>query len=110
MAKPKSTLLTRLAKLAEVAVQGTLVETYVKCGTPTCGCAEDATRRHGPHTYLKFRDARGKATALYVPKRHVGDVRRAVDAWSALWDTSVALGDANREALRTRLRRRADAE
>ena len=53
MAKSQTTLLRRLAALAEVAVQGTLVETYVKCGTPTCGCAADPARRHGPHTYLK---------------------------------------------------------
>ena len=109
MAKSKTTLLGRLASLAEVAVPGTLVETYVKCGTPTCGCAADPARRHGPHTYLKFRDARGTATALYVPQRHVAEVRRAVEAWTALWETSVALGEGNRETLRTRLRRRPDA-
>lgn len=110
MAKPQSLLLRRLATLATVAVPGTLVETFVKCGTPTCGCATDPTRRHGPHTYLKFKDARGKATAIYVPQPHVAEVRRAVDAWKALWETSVALGDANRETLRTRLRRRPDAD
>jgi len=110
MAKSQPPLLRRLATLAAVAVPGTLVETYVKCGTPTCGCAADPARRHGPHTYLKFRDARGKATALYVPQRHVAEVRRAVEAWTALWETSVALGEGNRETLRTRLRRRPDAD
>lgn len=106
MSKSKATLLARLARLADVAIQGTLVDTYVRCGTPTCGCADDPARRHGPHTYLKFRDATGKATSLYVPQAHVPEMRRAVDAWATLWATSVALSEGNREGVRARLRRK----
>jgi hypothetical protein len=99
----------RLVKLAHVAVQGTLVETYVRCGRSSCGCSQDPARRHGPHTYLKFRDTEGLATALYVPRAHVAAIGRAVDAWTALWQTSVALSERNRESWRTRLRRRPGA-
>jgi hypothetical protein len=98
--------MARLVALADVAVQGTLVETFVRCGKPSCGCREDPTRRHGPHTYLKFRAADGRATSIYVPQTHVAEIRRAVDAWTALWEMSVALSERNRESVRTRVRQR----
>jgi CheY-like chemotaxis protein len=74
-----------------------------------CGCHRDPARRHGPHLYLKFRDANGHATSLYVPRAQAAAARRAVQAWSALWDTSVAVGALNRQALRTRVRRKPGA-
>jgi hypothetical protein len=92
-----------------MAVPGTLVEVFLKCGTPSCGCHRDPARRHGPHLYLKFRDLDGRATSLYVPRAQAATVRRAVQAWRDLWDTSVAVGDLNRQALRTRLRRKPGA-
>jgi hypothetical protein len=98
-----------MAQLAEVAVQGTLVEVYLRCGTASCACHRDPERRHGPHCYLKFRDPEGRATGLYVPRAHVKEARRAVDAWSELWETTVALGHINRQALRELVRRRRDA-
>ena len=109
MARSRAGLLRRLAHLAAFAVPGTLVEVSLRCGTASCGCHRDPARRHGPHVYLKFRDPEGRATALYVPRAHAQEARRAVGAWRALWDTSVALGQLNRQALRTRLRRRKDA-
>jgi hypothetical protein len=33
-------------------------------------------------------------------------MRRAVDAWTALWEMSVALSERNRTSVRTRLRQR----
>jgi len=109
MSKSRIALKARLVALADVAVQGTLVETFVRCGKPSCGCREDPTRRHGPHTYLKFRAADGRATAIYVPRPHVAEIRRAVDAWTALWETSVTLSARTRDSLRTRLRQRSRA-
>ena len=106
MAKSHAALVARLVKLADVAVQGTLVETMVRCGRSSCGCREDPARRHGPHASLKFRAADGRATAIYVPRTHVAEIRRAVDAWNALWQTSLALSERNRASLRTRLGRR----
>lgn len=105
MARSKTSLLHRLTRLADVAVPGTLVEVFLRCGTASCGCHRDPRRRHGPHLYLKFRNAQGRATSLYVPRAQAGAARRAMRAWSQLWDTSVALGELNREALRTRVRR-----
>ena len=109
MARLRARLLRRLAHLAALAVPGTLVEVFLRCGTASCGCHRDPARRHGPHLYLKFRDSEGRATGLYVPRAHAGEVRRAAEAWKALWETSVAVGDLNRQALRPRLRRKTDA-
>jgi hypothetical protein len=109
MARSRTRLLRRLAHLAALAVPGTLVEVFLRCGTASCGCHRDPARRHGPHLYLKFRDPAGRATALYVPRAHAAAVRRAAEAWKALWATSMAVGDLNRQALRPRLRRKTDA-
>jgi len=110
MAKSKTTLLRNVTQLAELGMQGSLVETFMRCGTKTCGCQTDKTRRHGPHLYLKFKNSEGRSTALYVPRSHEKEIRKAVAAWHELWDTIVALSDCNREELRERLRRRKDAE
>jgi hypothetical protein len=105
MARSRTALLQHLARLAEFSVQGTLVEVYLRCGTASCGCHRDPERRHGPHLYLKFRDPERSSTALYVPKTHASEARRAVEAWSQMWETMVALGELNRQALRERVRR-----
>lgn len=109
MARSRTQLGARLHKLAEFAVQGTLVEVYLRCGTASCGCHRDPDRRHGPHLYLKFRDPLGRATGLYVPRAHARAVKQAAQAWGRAWETLVALGQLNRQALRQRLRRRKHA-
>ena len=88
---------------------GTLVEVFLPWGTASCGGHRDPARRHGPHLDLKFRDPAGRATRLYVPRAHAAAVRRAAAAGTALWATSVAVGELNRQALRQRLRRKTDA-
>jgi hypothetical protein len=105
MARSRTALLQHLARLAEFAVQGSLVEVYLRCGTASCGCHRDPARRHGPHLYLKFRDSEGRSTGMYIPRTHAKEARRAVAAWSELWETIVALGELNRRALRERVRR-----
>jgi hypothetical protein len=109
MARSRAALLRRLTQLAAIAVPGTLVEVFLRCGTASCGCHRDPARRHGPHLYLKFRGADGRATSLYVPRAQAATARRAVQAWRALWDTSVAVGELNRQALRARARRKPGA-
>ena len=69
--------------------------------------AATATRRAATgRSYLKFREPAGRATGLYVPRAHAAEVRRAAAAWKALWETSVAVGALNRQAVRQRLRRK----
>ena len=104
--RPQSKLIRRLQDLAERAIQGTLVEVMLRCGTPSCGCHQDPSRRHGPHLYLKFRDANGRSTSLYSPRRRERELREAVAAWSRMWQTMLQLSHHNREALKKRLRRK----
>ena len=106
MGKHRKPLQERIARLAELGVQGTLVESFLTCGTATCACHRDPERRHGPNLYLKFRNPEsGRSTSIYVPRTHAKEAREAVAAWSELWEAIVELGQLNREALRKRVRR-----
>ena len=64
MVKERS--ITELAHAAQSMVHGSLSEVTRQCGDPSCACAWDAARRHGPHLYLKF-SAEGKAYSIYIP-------------------------------------------
>jgi len=104
----RAALLRRLTRLAATMVQGGLSATTRTCGNPTCHCHQG--ERHGPHLYLTFRTPEGRSSALYIPRTGEAEVRRAVQAWAAFWETGVALSHLNRQALRRRLRmRRTDA-
>ena len=106
--RPITRLRQQIQSLARRAIQGNLVESLMRCGTPTCGCHQDPARRHGPHLYLKFRDAEGRSRSLYVPRSHEREVRAAVAAWAQMRQSLLELGQHNREALKTRLRRQRD--
>ncbi len=105
---PKSfaKLLQLLQDLGERAIQGNLVEAMLTCGTPTCGCHQDRSRRHGPHFYLRYRDLNGRSRSMYVRRSHEREVREAVEAWGRMWETMLELSQQNREALRTQMRRK----
>jgi len=99
-------LLKRLQALGDHAIQGNLVDVLVTCGTATCGCHKEPSRRHGPHLYLRFRDLDGRSRSMYVPRSHEKEMREAVEAWGRMWQLMLELSQMNREALRERLRRR----
>jgi hypothetical protein len=88
-----------LAELAEAAlamIQGSLSEVTRQCGDPSCACAWDPQRRHGPHLYLKF-SAEGKAHSVYVPPDHAPALRDSHRAWLRFQQLGTELADANRE-------------
>jgi len=99
-------LLDQLQALGEHAIQGNLVEVMLTCGTPSCGCHQDRSRRHGPHLYLRYRDLNGRSRSMYVPRSHEKEMREAVEAWGQMWETMRQLTQNNREAFRARLRNR----
>lgn len=103
---PRARPTPRIQSLAEGAIQGTLVELMLRCGTRSCGCHQDPTRRHGPHLYLKYRDESGRSTSLYIPRESEREIRAAVQAWSRVWETIVRRSHRNRHAFKQRLRRR----
>jgi hypothetical protein len=88
-----------LAELTEAAlgmIQGSLSEVTRQCGDPSCACAWDPQRRHGPHLYLKF-STEGKAHSVYVPPDHAAAVRNSHQAWLRFLEIGTALASANRE-------------
>ena len=64
-------LLGEIERLAEIAVFGTLSETYRTCGRAGCHCQGDGPK-HGPHLNVSYRGEKGKTTGYYVPKASRG--------------------------------------
>ena len=60
----KDALLAELGEAALTMIQGSLSEVTRQCGDPSCACAWDPQRRHGPHLYLKF-SAEGKFLPMW---------------------------------------------
>jgi len=54
-------LLEEIGRLTEVAVFGTLSETYRTCGNPGCHCRQGGPK-HGPHLNISYRGENGKTT------------------------------------------------
>jgi hypothetical protein len=107
MVKPRSSKKTTPLRRALLAATETMIQAGVSrttrtCSSPGCGCHTDPSRRHGPHTYLTFRDATGKSRSLYVAPDHEAEALAAKAAWDRFWTVAVELAAANREELRRR--------
>jgi len=89
-------LLRQIGELAEVAVFGTISETYRTCGNAGCRC-HGAGPKHGPHLYVSYRGEAGKTTGYYVPKAAHVTILRGVEAWLALQRAMRELADLNKE-------------
>jgi hypothetical protein len=89
-------LLREIARLANVAVFGTLSETYRTCGRPGCHCQRSGPK-HGPHLNISYRGENGKTTGYYVPKRAEAATRQGVAAWHRLQTCLRELAELNTE-------------
>jgi Family of unknown function (DUF6788) len=89
-------LLSEVARLAEVAVFGTLSETYRTCGRPGCHCQRGGPK-HGPHLNVSYRGEKGKTTGYYVPKGAAEATREGVAAWQELQECLRELAELNKE-------------
>ncbi len=76
-------LLGQIERLAEIAVFGTLSETYRTCGRAGCHCQGDGPK-HGPHLNVSYRGEKGKTTGYYVPKAAEEATREGVAAWQQM--------------------------
>jgi len=85
-------------------VQGSLSEITRQCGDPTCACAHDPARRHGPHLYLKF-NAQGKAQSVYVPAEQGEAIKGAHRAWLRFQEIGAGIAAGNRERFLRALKR-----
>jgi len=91
-------LINQLSHAAQLMVNGSLSELTRQCGDPSCACARDPSRRHGPHLYLKF-SAEGKAYSVYVPAEQQAAIRQAHEAWLRFNELASQMATSNRRRL-----------
>ncbi len=97
-------LLAEIARLAKVAIFGTLSETYRTCGNPSCRCHSSGPK-HGPHLYVSYRGD-GKTTGYYVPQAAQEEIRQGVAAWQELQQQLRELAELNKTGVLTRAKER----
>src|SRR5215469_6249284 len=76
-------LLDEIRHLADIAVFGSLSETYRTCGRAGCHCQRGGPK-HGPHLNISYRGQNGKTTGYYVPQGAEEATREGVLAWQKL--------------------------
>jgi hypothetical protein len=89
-------LLDEIRSLADIAVFGTLSETYRTCGRAGCHC-QSGGPKHGPHLYISYRGEKGKTTGYYVPQGAAQATREGVAAWQKLQACLRELAELNKE-------------
>lgn len=89
-------LLREIQRLAEMAVFGTLSETYRSCGRAACHCQRGGPK-HGPHLNVSYRGEQGKTTGYYVPKVAEQATREGVAAWQKLQEYLRELAELNKQ-------------
>jgi hypothetical protein len=94
----KDALLVELAQVAHLMIPGSLSEVTRQCGDPSCACARDPLRRHGPHLYLRF-SASGKAQSVYVPPEDRDAVMQGHEAWLRFNELASHMAENNRQRL-----------
>ena len=93
--RSKDRLIHELTETAQSMVQGSLSELTRQCGDPSCACARDPQRRHGPHLYLKFNDE-GKTYSVYVPPAQGEALKTAHRAWLRFQELGAEVSASNR--------------
>ena len=73
----RATLLAQIATIEEFR-PGSLVERYRKCGKPTCHCAREGGRGHGPSWSLT-RGVQGKTVTKVTPADCVDETLEQID-------------------------------
>ena len=89
-------LLGEIERLAEIAVFGTLSESYRTCGRKGCHC-QSGGPKHGPHLNVSYRGENGKTTGYYVPKEAEEATREGVAAWQQMQQYLRELAELNKE-------------
>ncbi|HWT82921.1 MAG TPA: DUF6788 family protein [Candidatus Methylomirabilis sp.] len=93
---PRRQLLREIERLAQVAIFGTLSETYRTCGHSGCHC-HGRGPKHGPHLQVSYRGEQGKTTGYYVPKAAEQVTRQGVAAWQKLQQRLRELAELNKQ-------------
>ncbi|HTP27659.1 MAG TPA: DUF6788 family protein [Anaeromyxobacteraceae bacterium] len=103
----RAELLAEMGRLAEVAIFGTISETYRTCGSPGCRCHKGGPK-HGPHSYVSYRGSSGKTTGYYVPKAAEANIRAGIAAWQTLQDRLRQLAELTKEQILQRAKEKRD--
>ncbi len=88
--------ISELSQAAQLMVSGSLSEVTRRCGDPSCACASDPSRRHGPHLYLNF-SSEGKACSVYIPAEQQEAIRQAHKAWLRFNEVASQMAAGNRQ-------------
>ena len=91
-------LLAELAQAASLMVHGSLSEVTCRCGDPSCACARDPARRHGPHLYLRY-SVDATPHSVYVGPEDQEAVRSAHEAWLRFNEAAEQIAAGNRKRL-----------
>ncbi|MBI2861861.1 MAG: hypothetical protein HYX89_03475 [Chloroflexi bacterium] len=91
-------LLREITRFADVAIFGTLSESYRTCGHPGCHCQGEGPK-HGPHLHVSYRGHEGKTTGYYVPQAAQQTTREGVVAWRKLQQRLRKLAEMNKERI-----------
>jgi hypothetical protein len=97
----RAELLAEIGRLAEVAIFGTISETYRRCGSAGCHC-QGRGPKHGPHLNVSYRGVAGKTTGYYVPKAAEADIRAGVAAWQTLQERLRELAELTKDEVMQR--------
>ena len=100
----KDKLIQELEQAAQSMVQGSLSESTRQCGDPSCACAHDPARRHGPHLYFRY-TTEGKVHSVYVPPEHSPAIEEAHGAWQHFQHVGTEISATNRARLLNLLER-----
>jgi hypothetical protein len=98
----KHDLIRTLVRNAEIMIQAGMSQSTRTCGKASCPCHSDPSRRHGPHTYLTFRNEEDRSSGLYVSPQHLDEAVKAKQAWDDFWKTATVLATVNREEMKRR--------
>lgn len=93
-------LLDRVQKLTDIALFGTLSETFSKCGNPGCRCHAGGPK-HGPYLHVSYR-GEGKTQSFHVPKAAHEEVREGIEAWRELQTVLRELSELNKQDIMDR--------
>ena len=101
--RTKRKLLDQVEQLAQVALFGTLSETYSKCGNRKCRCHTGGPK-HGPYLHVSYR-GEGKTESYHVPKAAHDEVREGIEAWRELQTVLRELSELNKQGIMTRAKK-----
>ena len=87
-----------------IPVVGNLSSVYLPCGKVRCKCKEGSL--HGPMWRLTWKKEKQKSAILYVPKRHLEQVKKAVADYQKARVLLKEIGLENRVLLVKRLKER----